>query len=102
MTNNNNLDAAMLHEIQHLNPTIPTNTEPGNPQSRQVLLRATPHDHDRWKQAAEKMGISMSEFIRGCCNAEAAELLDCSHPLNMRRWYPWSEQCLKCGQRLRA
>lgn len=100
--NNDNLDAAMLHETQHITPTIPPKTTPGEPASRQVLLRATPHDHDRWKQAAETLGISMAEYIRNCCNDKARDLLDCDHPLQFRRWYPWSEQCLRCGLRLRA
>lgn len=73
----------------------------GDPASKQVLIRANEVDHERWKRAAEKKGVSMSEFIRDCLNDRAKELLDCSHPLQMRRWYPWSEMCLACGQRLR-
>lgn len=97
-----NLEVAMADVAAYVSHTVATTVDPGNPASRQVLLRATPFDHERWKTAAEHLGISMSEFIRGCCNEKAQELLDCDHPLNMRRYYPWAEFCLKCGQRLRG
>lgn len=97
-----NLEAAVNDVAVHLSHTVAPHTDAGNPASRQVLLRATPHDHDRWKAAAEHLGISMAEFIRNCCNEKARDLLDCDHPLNQRRYYPWSEFCLKCGQRLRG
>jgi predicted HicB family RNase H-like nuclease len=97
-----NVEAAMHDEASRLSLTVPPSTVPGSPASRQVLLRATPEDHDRWKAAAEHLGVSMAEFIRGCCNEKARDLLDCGHPLNMRRYYPWAEFCLKCGQRLRG
>lgn len=78
-----------------INP--PTN---GNAK-QQVLIRATEEEHQNWKTAANHLGISMSEYIRSCANTRATELLDCQHPINSRRWYPWAEFCLKCGQRLR-
>lgn len=78
-----------------------TGSDPGEPAGRQVLIRASAADHDRWKEAAAKQGVTLSEFIRDCLNARAKDLLDCPHPLNERRWYPWSEMCLACGQRLR-
>jgi hypothetical protein len=68
---------------------------------QQVLIRATPDEHTRWKQAAEKNGQSMSEFIRDAANQSAATLLDCHHEVQNRRWYPWAETCLKCGVQLR-
>lgn len=96
-----NLEAAMHHEAELIEPTVNRAVgTPGAPAPRQVLFRATASDHDRWKQAAAHLGVSMSEFIRQVCNEKAAELLDCSHPLNMRRWYPWAQFCNKCGQRL--
>lgn len=73
----------------------------GEPASKQVLIRANEVDHERWKEAALKEGVSLSEFIRDCLNNRAKDILDCSHPLNQRRYYPWSEMCLACGQRLR-
>jgi len=72
----------------------------GDPASRQVLIRANPADHDRWKAAASKLGVSLSEFIRDALNARSSELLDCQHPVNQRRFYPWAEICLACGDRL--
>jgi predicted HicB family RNase H-like nuclease len=102
--NQDNIEAATNHEAQHLDHTITPNTgtEPGNPATTQVLIRCTPHDRDRWKQAAENRGLTLSDFIRQCLNAEAANTLDCNHPLNQRRYYPWAEFCLECGLRLRG
>lgn len=92
----------MHHEASQLTPTVPKNTgtEPGSPATKQTIVRSTDNDHARWKQAAERLNISLAEYIRGCCNDKAAELLDCSHPVEFRRWYPWAETCLKCGTRL--
>jgi len=78
-----------------------TNAPDGETASRQVILRATEADHERWKNAAAKQGISMSEFIRNVCNTAASELLDCQHPIEFRKIYPWSDTCLKCGVRLK-
>ena len=102
--NQDNLEAAMNHEAEHLDPTIAPNTgsEPGNPATSQVLIRCTKYDRDRWKAAAEKHGLTLSDFIRQCLNTETANVLDCQHPINMRRYYPWAEFCLQCGQRLRG
>jgi hypothetical protein len=69
--------------------------------TQQVLIRATPTSHQRWKEAAELTGVTMSEFIRDAVDAAAAELLDCPHDVQYRRWYPWAEVCLKCGNPLR-
>lgn len=69
--------------------------------SNQVLIRATPESHQRWKDAAAKLGVSMAEFVRSAADKAASELLDCPHPVTNRRWYPWSETCLKCGNQLR-
>jgi hypothetical protein len=69
--------------------------------SNQVLIRATPEAHQRWKDAALKLGVSMSEFVRTSADHAAAEILDCKHPAANRRWFPWAETCLKCGNQLR-
>lgn len=74
--------------------------ESGDPANRQVLIRANSADHDRWKAAAAKTGVSLSEFIRDTLNKQSAELLDCQHPTHQRRFYPWAEICLACGTRL--
>lgn len=68
---------------------------------QQVLIRATKESHERWKHAAEQRGISMSEFVRAAADTEAAQILDCEHAAAHRRWYPWSEVCLRCGTELR-
>lgn len=74
--------------------------EPGNPATKQVLCRTTPEEAERWRLAAEKRGLTQSEFLRSVCNAAAAETLDCSHPMEFRRSYPWSSFCDRCGVRL--
>jgi hypothetical protein len=102
--NVDNLEAAMNHEAEHLDPTIQPNTgsTPGSPAVAQVLIRTTPEERERWKQAAESKGLTVSDFIRQAVGDAASNILDCQHPLNQRRWYPWAEFCLACGQRLRG
>lgn len=97
-----NIEAAMDKVAETLKPTRSRAPKSDDGMTRQVLCRASEHDHDRWKQAAEKQGVSMAEFIRAACNDRAADLLDCPHPLNQRRWYPWAEFCLACSTRLRG
>jgi uncharacterized protein (DUF1778 family) len=98
-----NIAEAMNRVAETLSPTLPhnTNTKDGEYANKQVLLRATENDHGRWKQCADILGISVSEFIRNNCNRVAQEMLECTHPLNLRKTYPWSEFCLKCNTRLR-
>lgn len=98
-----NLDAAVAQVAATLTPTRRTSTgaAPGDG-SNQVLIRAAAHDHERWKQAAAKCGITMAEFVRQAVNTRTAELLDCTHPADVRRWYPWAEFCDRCGARLRG
>lgn len=102
--NPDNLEAAMdkVAETTSLGRSSNVGSEPGDPAQRQVLIRATASDHDRWKQAAASQGVSLSEFIRDCLNARTKELLDCQHPIGMRKVYPWSETCMACGERLRS
>lgn len=97
-----NLESAMNQVAETIKPTRKADAKGDDTIAKQVLFRASEHDHQRWKDAADKLGISMAEFIRECCNAKATELLDCPHPLNQRRWYPWSEMCLQCGMRIRS
>jgi hypothetical protein len=94
-----NVEAAMEKVAETIDLTRATNTgsKPGEPAAKQVLVRATEIDHQRWKEAAAKEGVSMSEFVRACCNAAAGETLDCQHPVEMTRFYPWGKTCLKCG-----
>jgi hypothetical protein len=99
-----NLVAAMNHVADHVDPTVGSSTgaEPGNPATAQVLVRTTHEDRERWKQAAEARGLSLSDFLRRVIAVAVAEVLDCPHPLQQRRWYPWAEFCLACGNRLRG
>lgn len=106
MSNNeefDNIEAAMDKVAETLEPTRKPNTgsTPGEPAMKQVIVRATEHDQDRWKQAAEKQGVSMAEFVRRVCNEAASEELDCKHPIQYRKSYPWSERCTRCNTRLR-
>ena len=94
-----NLEMAMDRVAEEIEPTRrqSAGSKKGDPTAKQVLLRATEHDHQRWKDAAEKKGVSMAEFIRDVVNAAATELLDCPHPSSMKRFYPWATTCLQCG-----
>ena len=98
-----NIEAAMEKIAETLTPTRKSNTgsSPGEPAQRQVLIRATVRDHERWKQCAEMRGIALSELVRELCNNLAIEMLDCSHPMEFRRTYKWSDTCLRCNTRLR-
>jgi len=98
-----NMGAAMERVAESIEPTISNRAsrEENENASRQVLIRATEKDHERWKTAAAKEKISLSEFIRNCCNKAAGNILECQHPPHMRKAYPWSERCLSCGKRLR-
>ena len=99
-----NLQAAMDKVVESTDLTITpdTGSEPGRPASAQVLIRTTEAERDRWKLAAEASGKSLTEFARELLSGAAAEVLDCQHPLNQRRYYPWAEFCLRCGIRLRG
>ena len=76
-------------------------TSNGETVDKQVLIRASEHDRDRWKDAAEKSGTTLSAWIRDSLNKSSSEALDCPHPLNSRRFYPWAEICLACNTRLK-
>ena len=68
----------------------------------QVLFRASTEDKQKWEECAKHLGISMAEFLRVSANEKAENAIrGCEHPLAFRRSYPWMEECLKCGVRLR-
>jgi hypothetical protein len=98
-----NIEAAMHKVAETLGTTRKSNigSTPGEPAQRQVLIRASVRDHDRWKQCAEIKGMALSELIRELCNNLAVEMLECSHPPQFRRTYKWSDTCTKCNTRLR-
>ena len=78
-----------------------TETTPGEPADKQVVIRITQSMKDYWAKAAKANGVSLSEFIREAVQASSRETLECDHPAEFRQVYPWSETCLQCGTRLR-
>ena len=96
-----NLVSAIDREA-HGDKSISTEVSPEDgPADKNILVRLTNKDRERWKEASEKIGVTMSQMIRDTVNDKVTEIIDCSHPINMRRYYPWSEFCLKCQRRLR-
>jgi predicted DNA-binding protein len=91
----------VMEEDKDLAIANPATTN-GESVDKQVLIRASEHDRERWKQSAEKAGTTLSAWIRDSLNGSAAEALDCPHPLNFRRFYPWAEICLSCHTRLKG
>lgn len=79
--------------------THPTGADPGEG-TVQVLVRVPAGSRDRWKQAAELQGTTLSDFVRACCDTAASELLDCTHPVALRKTFPWAVICKACGTRL--
>lgn len=68
---------------------------------KQVLIRVSESQRDQWQECAEADGLSVSEWLRQMADARWREVFTCTHPLEKRRSYPWSEFCLDCGTRLR-
>jgi len=98
-----NVEAAMHEIAEDLDLTVSTKvSDDDGPADKQILIRATEHDRERWKRAAEVASVSLSALIRETMNAKVAEILDCSHPMEFRVSYPWAEHCKKCGSRLRG
>jgi predicted HicB family RNase H-like nuclease len=97
-----NLESAMNSTADIIEHTISTSLGADGPAEKQILIRASSEDHERWKAAAQREGKSLAQFIRETMNGEVVSILDCTHPINMRRYYPWAEFCLKCNQRLRG
>lgn len=102
--NQDNIDAAIdaLAETLSFGRKKIGTGNPGEPTQKQVLIRTTEKDHIRWKQTAKLKGLSLAEMIRELCNKVASEMLDCQHPIEFRKIYPWSEFCAKCNTRLRG
>lgn len=101
-TPQDNVEAAMAKVAETIKPTRRANTgaEEGSTATKQVLIRTTDEDHARWKEASDKEGITLSEFLRKSANASASDILDCKHPKEYLQWYPWAVKCRKCGQKL--
>lgn len=99
---NQNIAAAMDKVAETMKLTIkPINSEDEGPAGTQVLIRTTEQDKERWRKAAEASQMTLSAWIRKLLNDEAQKSLECSHPAEMQKIYPWSHMCLKCGKRLR-
>lgn len=107
MSNNpehSNIRAAMDKVAESIEPTISpnTNSEEG-PADKQVLIRTNEIERERWKNAAEKEGMTLSAWIRSALNQSASNVLDCPHPIELIRFYPWAggkKVCTRCRQRL--
>ena len=98
-----NVEAAMHDLAEGMDLTVSTKvSDDDGPADKQILIRATEHDRERWKRAAEVEGVSLSALIRETMNRKVADILDCSHPMEFRVSYPWAEHCKKCGSRLRG
>lgn len=76
--------------------------EEDSTRNRQVLIRVSEVQRERWQRAAESDGLSMSEWLRQMADFRYREIFECTHPMDQRQIYPWSEFCLKCGVRLRS
>lgn len=98
-----NIEAAMDRVADSIVPTRSrsTGSTKGETAQSQILIRASSEDHELIKKAAAFLGISMSEFVRKTAVEKSRELTECQHPMSHRKSYPWSEVCLKCGQRLK-
>jgi predicted HicB family RNase H-like nuclease len=97
-----NLKVAVDKVAETMDMTVSNVVGDDGPSTKQIIVRTTDAEHERWKMAAHKIGKSMSQFIRDSVSAKVSETLDCQHPLNLRRYYPWAEFCLKCNTRIRG
>ena len=68
---------------------------------KQVLIRVSETQRGQWQEAADADGLSVSEWLRQMADARWREIFTCTHPLEKRQSYPWSEICLECGTKLR-
>jgi hypothetical protein len=109
---NDNLEVAMNKVAEDLTPTRSRSvgkkkksedgTELSSTAQEQVLFRASTEDKQKWEECAKHLGISMAEFLRVSANEKVENTMaGCDHPLAFRRSFPWMEECLKCGVRLR-
>jgi hypothetical protein len=107
MSNNpehSNIRAAMDKVAESIEPTIATsNIDEEGPADKQVLIRTNEAERERWKSAAEKEAMTLSAWIRKALNESASNVLDCPHPIDLIRFYPWAggkKVCTRCRQRL--
>jgi hypothetical protein len=107
MSNNpehSNIRAAMDKVAESIEPTIAaSNIDEDGPADKQVLIRTNEAERERWKSAAEKEAMTLSAWIRKALNESASNVLDCPHPIDLIRFYPWAggkKVCTRCRQRL--
>lgn len=70
------------------------------PITTQVNIRVGQDSIDKWKEACERQGKNLSEFIRDIVNKEADKLVACQHPVGMRTFHAWENICTQCGARV--
>jgi hypothetical protein len=98
-----NIKAAMSHVVESGDFGVrPVSGGEENVVDKQVLIRVSEKDRERWKNASEMNGKTLSAWIRDILNKEASTLLDCPHPLNEIKYYPWAQICTRCGLRINA
>lgn len=102
MSEVSNLKAAMSKAIEAEGIAVSKEVSSDGTADKQILIRIPDKDRERWKAAADKKGKTVSQFIRDIVDHEVEGILDCRHPVNRRRYYPWAEFCLECEQRLRG
>jgi hypothetical protein len=86
------LDAVLQDEVEVIDD---------GPRDKQVLIRVSEIQRDQWAKAAEADNLSVSEWLRSMANHRYREIFECTHPIEHRRSYPWSEHCMLCGARIR-
>ena len=98
----NNLKAAMSKVVESEDMRIgnPNGSGDDSIVDKQVLIRVSEKDRERWKKSAEISGKSLSLWIRDILNKESSLILDCPHPLNEMKYYPWAQICTRCGMRV--
>jgi hypothetical protein len=96
-----NIRAAMDKVAETINPTVSgISKQDDGPADKQVLIRTTDFERDRWKMASNNEQITLSAWIRDTLNNEAKRILECNHPAPDVIFYPWAHLCKKCGQRI--
>lgn len=101
-TSKDNLGSAMQKIVDTTGLSVsPIEKTDEGPAGTSVLIRTTEENRERWRKAAEMSGQTMSSWIRDILNARSTELLECQHPMNMMKIYPWAKICTKCNTRLK-
>lgn len=94
-----NIRVAMDKVAETVEPTIPLSvTDDGGPADKQVLIRTTESERQKWKDASIKEGETLSSWIRKHLNEKADKVLTCQH--ERVKNYPWATICMQCRQRL--